>query len=129
MYIKNLNKALHAKTYKQASNTQQPHMQLHKRILRHIKGISNTSLCYVGLNFTLKRYVDLNYTGDLDKRIYYWSCVYICMKYYWVLKLQTVATFATGNKKSFVTFTVVTLTIDCHVLDFYCCDSCLNMLN
>ena len=39
-----------------------------KRILRYIRGTSDVALCYGGLEFTIKGYVDLDFAGDLDKR-------------------------------------------------------------
>ena len=38
-----------------------------KRILRYIKGTSNVALCYGGLDFVVRGYVDSDYAGDLDK--------------------------------------------------------------
>ncbi|KAH9672314.1 hypothetical protein KPL70_017673 [Citrus sinensis] len=39
-----------------------------KRILRYIRGTSDVALCYGGSEFTVRGYVDSDFTGDLDKR-------------------------------------------------------------
>jgi hypothetical protein len=36
-------------------------------ILRYIKGISDVILCYRGLKFTIRGYVDLYFVGDLKR--------------------------------------------------------------
>ena len=43
------------------------HWEVVKRILRYIKGTSNVALCYGGSDFTIKGYVDSDFSGDLDK--------------------------------------------------------------
>ena len=39
-----------------------------KWILRYLKGSSDMALCYGGTNVQLLRYVDSNFTGDVDSR-------------------------------------------------------------
>ena len=44
------------------------HCKTMKRILRYIKGTSDTALCYGGSESTVRGYVDSNFVGDLEKR-------------------------------------------------------------
>ena len=43
------------------------HWSAIKRILSYVKGISNVALCYRGLDFAVRGYIDSNYAGDIDK--------------------------------------------------------------
>ena len=38
-----------------------------KRVLRYIKGTTNIILCYRGLDFVIRGYVDSDYASDLEK--------------------------------------------------------------
>ena len=44
------------------------HWNATKRILRYIKGTSNTALYFGRFDFIVRRYVDSDFAGDLDKR-------------------------------------------------------------
>lgn len=44
------------------------HWNVVKRILRYIKGTSDVALCFGGLEFGVRGYVDSDYAGDLDKK-------------------------------------------------------------
>jgi hypothetical protein len=50
------------------TNPDREHWNTIKRILRYIKGTSDAVLCYGGLEFTIRGYVDSDFTGDLEKR-------------------------------------------------------------
>lgn len=73
------------------------HGKIVKRILRYIRGTSNVALCYGGLEFTIKGYVDSNFTRDLDKRKSTISYVFTLAggAASWVSKMQTVVTLST----------------------------------
>jgi hypothetical protein len=49
-------------------NLGREHWNTIKRILRYIKGTSDTTLCYGGSESTVRGYVDSNFTSDLEKR-------------------------------------------------------------
>ena len=44
------------------------HWNIVKKILRYIRGTSNAEICYGGLDFTVRGYVDSDFASDLDKR-------------------------------------------------------------
>lgn len=50
------------------TNPSREHWNIIKRILRYIKDTSDVILCYRGLKFTIKDYVDLYFAGDLKRR-------------------------------------------------------------
>ena len=50
------------------TNLGRKHWNTIKRILRYIKGTSDTALCYGGSESTVRGYVDSNFAGDLEKR-------------------------------------------------------------
>ena len=50
------------------ANLGREHWNIVKRILRYIKRTSNAAICFGGLEFIVKGYVDSDFTGDLDKR-------------------------------------------------------------
>ena len=52
------------------ANLRRAHWNIVKRIFRYIKGTSNVALCFGGLEFIVKGYVNSNFAGDLDKRKY-----------------------------------------------------------
>ena len=68
-----------------------------KRILRYIRGTSDVALCYGGLEFTVRGYVDSNFARDVDKKKsttgYLFTLVGAATS--WVLKLQTVVALST----------------------------------
>lgn len=43
------------------------HWNIGKRILTHVKDTSNVALCYRGLDFTIRGYVNSYYASGLDK--------------------------------------------------------------
>ena len=47
------------------ANPGREHWNAVKRILRYIKGTSDVALCYGGLDFIVRGYVDSDYAGDL----------------------------------------------------------------
>ncbi|KAH9714562.1 hypothetical protein KPL71_020696 [Citrus sinensis] len=73
------------------------HLIAVKRILRYIKGTSDVALCYGGLEFTIRGYVDSDFAGDLDKRksttCYVFTLAGAAVS--WVSKLQTVVALST----------------------------------
>ena len=50
------------------ANPGREHWNTIKRILRYIKGTLDAALCYGGLEFTVRGYVDSGFAGDLEKR-------------------------------------------------------------
>ena len=68
-----------------------------KRILRYIRGTSDVELCYGGLQFTVRGYVDSDFAGDLDKRKSTTGYVFTLAgaAVSWVSKLQTVVALST----------------------------------
>ncbi|KAH9789507.1 Integrase catalytic domain-containing protein [Citrus sinensis] len=68
-----------------------------KRILRYIRGTSDVALCYGGLEFTVRGYVDSDFAGDLDKRKSITGYVFALAgaAVSWVSKLQTVVALST----------------------------------
>ncbi|KAH9685636.1 Integrase catalytic domain-containing protein [Citrus sinensis] len=70
-----------------------------KRILRYIRGTSDVALCYGGLEFTVKDYVDSDFAGDLDKikstTGYMFTLAGAAVS--WVSKLQTVVALSTAE--------------------------------
>ncbi|KAK9181573.1 hypothetical protein WN944_024711 [Citrus x changshan-huyou] len=68
-----------------------------KRILRYIKGTLDVALCYGGSEFTVRGYVDSDFTGDLDKRKSTTGYVFTLAgaAVSWVSKLQTVVALST----------------------------------
>ncbi|KAH9649806.1 hypothetical protein KPL70_026120 [Citrus sinensis] len=68
-----------------------------KRILRYIRGTSDVALCYGGLEFTVRGYVDSDFAGDLDKRKSTTGYVFTLAgaAVSWVSKLQTVVALST----------------------------------
>jgi len=73
------------------------HWNTIKRILRYIKGTSNVALCYGGSEFTVKSYVNSDFTSDLEKRKSTTSYVFIIAggAVSWVSKLQTIVALST----------------------------------
>ncbi|KAH9745510.1 hypothetical protein KPL70_004098 [Citrus sinensis] len=73
------------------ANPSGKHWKTVKRILRYIRGTSDVALCYGGLEFTVRGYVDSDFAGDLDKRKsttgYVFTLVGATVS--WVSKLQT----------------------------------------
>ena len=68
-----------------------------KRILRYIKEISNITLCYGGLDFIVRGYVNSDYAGDLDKSKSIIGYVFILASSVvsWVSKLQSIMATST----------------------------------
>ncbi|KAH9754149.1 Integrase catalytic domain-containing protein [Citrus sinensis] len=68
-----------------------------KMILRYIRGTSDVALCYGGSEFTVRDYVDSDFTGDLDKRKSTTGYVFTLAgaAVSWVSKLQTVVALST----------------------------------
>ena len=44
------------------------HWEAVKWILKYLKGLSDTSLCFTGASLKLQGYVDANFAGDIDSR-------------------------------------------------------------
>ncbi|KAH9762162.1 Integrase catalytic domain-containing protein [Citrus sinensis] len=68
-----------------------------KRILRYIRGTSDVALCYGGLEFTVRGYVDSDFAGDLDKRKSTTGYVFTLAgaAVSWISKLQTIVALST----------------------------------
>ncbi|KAH9668796.1 Integrase catalytic domain-containing protein [Citrus sinensis] len=68
-----------------------------KRIMRYIRGNSDVALCYGGSEFTVRRYVNLDFAEDLDKRKSTTGYVFTLAggAVSWVSKLQTVVALST----------------------------------
>ncbi|KAH9740957.1 hypothetical protein KPL70_002426 [Citrus sinensis] len=68
-----------------------------KRIMRYIRRTSDVALCYGGLKFTVRGYVDSDFAGDLDKikstTGYVFTLAGAAVS--WVLKLQTIVALST----------------------------------
>ncbi|KAH9770162.1 hypothetical protein KPL71_012287 [Citrus sinensis] len=75
-----------------------------KRILRYIKGTSDVALCYGGSEFTIRGYVDSDFTGDLDKRKSTTGYVFTLAGTIisWVSNLQTVVALSTTEAEYMV---------------------------
>lgn len=73
------------------------HWDAVKRILRYIKGTSDVALCFGGLEFCVRGYVDSDYAGDLDKRKSTTGYVFTIAggAVSWLSKLQTVVALST----------------------------------
>lgn len=73
------------------------HQDVVKRILRYIKGSSNVTLCFRGLEFIVKGDIDSDFAGDLDKRgpttSYVFKLAWEAVS--WLSKLQTVVALST----------------------------------
>jgi len=71
-------------------NPGRAHWNTIKRILRYINGTSDAALCYGGLEFTVRGYVDSDFAGDLEKRKSTTGYVFIIAGgvVSWVSKLQ-----------------------------------------
>jgi len=79
------------------ANPGREHWNTIKRILRYIKGTSDAALCYGGSEFTVRGYVDLDFTSDLEKRKSTTGYVFIIAEgaVSWVSKLQTFVALST----------------------------------
>ncbi|RVW37154.1 Retrovirus-related Pol polyprotein from transposon TNT 1-94 [Vitis vinifera] len=79
------------------ANLGREHWNIVKRILRYIKRTSNAAICFGGLEFIVKGYVDSDFTGDLDKRKSTTGYVFTLTRgaVSQVSKLQTVAVLST----------------------------------
>lgn len=73
------------------------HWNVVKRILRYIKGTSDVALCFGGLEFGVRGYVDSDYAGDLDKRKSTTCYVFTIAggAVSWLSKLETVVALST----------------------------------
>jgi hypothetical protein len=73
------------------------HWDVVKRILRYIKGTLDVSLCFRGLQFIVKGYVDSDFAGDLDKRRSTTGYVFTLAggAVIWLSKLQSVVAIST----------------------------------
>ena len=78
-------------------NSGRKHWIAVKRILRCIRGTFDVALCYGGSEFTIWRYVDSDFAGDLDKRksITGYVCTLAGAAVKWVSKLQTFMALST----------------------------------
>ena len=72
-------------------------MECCEEILRYIKGTSDVALCFGGLEFGVRGYVDSDYAGDLDKRKSTTGYVFTIAggAVSWLSKLQTVVDLST----------------------------------
>lgn len=79
------------------ANPGREHWNVVKRILRYIKGTSSVALCYGGLDFIVKGYVDSDCAGDLDKSKSTTGYVFTLIggAVSWVSKLQSVVANST----------------------------------
>ena len=50
------------------SRPRKQHWEAVKWILRYLKGLSYTSLCFTGASLKLQGYVDADFAGDIDSR-------------------------------------------------------------
>ena len=50
------------------SRPRKQHWKVVKWILRYLKGLSNTCLCFTGASLKLQGYVDADFTSDIDSR-------------------------------------------------------------
>ena len=50
------------------SRPRKQHWKVVKWILRYLKGLSNTCLCFTGASLKLQGYVDADFTGDINSR-------------------------------------------------------------
>lgn len=87
-------------------NLGKEHWNAVKRVLRYIKGTTYVALCYGGLDFTVRGYVDSNYASDLDKSKSTTGYVFALTggAVSWVSKLQSVVATST-TKVEYVTAT------------------------
>ena len=79
------------------ANPGREHWNAVKRILRYIKGTSDVALCYGGLDFIVRGYVDSDYAGDLDRSKSTTGYVFTLTggAVSWVSKLQSVVANST----------------------------------
>ena len=79
------------------ANPGKEHWNTVKRILRYIKGTSDVVLCYGGLDFIVRGYVDSDYAGDLDRSKSTTGYVFTLTSgtVSWVSKLQSVVARST----------------------------------
>ncbi|KAI4323677.1 hypothetical protein L6164_023265 [Bauhinia variegata] len=79
------------------ANPGREHWNVVKRVLRYLKGTENVALCYGGLDFIVKGYVDSDYAGDIDKSKSTTGYVFALTSgaVSWVLKLQSVVATST----------------------------------
>lgn len=65
--------------------------------MRYIKGISDVVLYYGGSKYTIRDYVDLNFTDDLKKRKFTSGYIFIITReaVRWVSKLQVIIALST----------------------------------
>ena len=79
------------------ANPGKEHCSVVKRILRYIKGTSDVALCYGGLKFVVRGYVDSDYAGDIDKSKSTTGYVFTLASgvVSWVSKLQSVVATST----------------------------------
>ena len=87
------------------ANLGRKHWNVEKKILRYIKGISDTGLCYGGSNFIVRSCVDSDFVGDFDKRKSTTSYVFTLVggAVSWVSKLQTIVVLSTTEAKYMAT--------------------------
>ena len=79
------------------ANPGREHWNAVKRILRYIKGTSDVALCYRGLDFIVRGYVNSDYAGDLDRSKSTTGYVFTLSggAVSWVSKLQSVVATST----------------------------------
>ena len=79
------------------TNPSGKHWKTVKRILKYMKGTSDVALCYEGSEFTVKGYVDSDFTEDLDKRKPTTGYMFTLAEedISWVSKLPTVLVLST----------------------------------
>ena len=84
-------------TSRYMANPGREHWNNIKRILRYIKGTSDTALCYRGSESTVRGYVDSYFAYNLEKRKSTTGYVFIIVggAMSWVSKLQTIVTLCT----------------------------------
>ena len=79
------------------ANPGREHWNIVKKILRYVKGASDVALHFEGSEFIIKRYIDSDFAGDLDKRKSTTGYVFTFVSgaVSWVSKLQTVVALST----------------------------------
>ena len=80
------------------------HWNAVKRILRYIKGTLGAALCFGGLEFIIRGYVNSDFAGDLDKRKSTTGYVFTLAggAVSWLSKLQTVVALSTTEAQYMV---------------------------
>jgi len=79
------------------SNLRKEHWRVVKWIMRYLKGSSDMTLCYGGMNVQLLGYVDSDFTSDVDSRRSTTGSIFTLGSgvISWVLRLQKIVALST----------------------------------